>query len=180
MSINDVKTKYGIVRGTAGGADNTVFKGIPFAKPPVGDLRFCAPEEPDSWEGILDCSSFKDAGIQYRKKRTMQGSVLKMGSRTGEKKMDLNPIKNPIPATFSEDCLYLNIWTPAKSAGEKLPVLVWTFGGGYQWGYTSEMEFDGERLASRGIVVVSVAYRLAAFGFLAHPDLTRAPSSGRK
>ena len=73
---------------------------------------------------------------------------------------------------MSEDCLYLNVWTPAKSKDEKLPVLLWIFGGGFQWGYTAEMEFNGERLARRGIVVVSVNYRLAALGFLAHPDLS--------
>ncbi|MGN1106213.1 MAG: carboxylesterase/lipase family protein, partial [Huintestinicola sp.] len=75
---------------------------------------------------------------------------------------------------MSEDCLYLNVWTNAKSTDEKLPVLVWFFGGGFQWGYTSEMEFDGERLARQGIVVVTVNYRLGAFGFLAHPELTAA------
>ena len=73
---------------------------------------------------------------------------------------------------ISEDCLYLNVWTGAKKAGEKQPVLVWYFGGGFQWGYTAEMEFDGERLARRGIVVVSVGYRRGAFGFLAHPEIT--------
>jgi carboxylesterase type B len=74
---------------------------------------------------------------------------------------------------MGEDCLYLNVWTPAKSADEKLPVLVWYFGGGYQWGYTAEMEFDGEHLASRGIIVVSVNYRLGLFGYLAPPELTK-------
>ena len=73
---------------------------------------------------------------------------------------------------MSEDCLYLNVWTNAKSVDEKLPVMVWYFGGGLQWGYTSEMEFDGERIARRGVVVVTVNYRLNAFGFLAHPELT--------
>ena len=73
---------------------------------------------------------------------------------------------------MGEDCLYLNIWTPAKKTDEKLPVLVWYFGGAFQWGYTSEMEFDGERLARRGIIVVTVNYRLNIFGFLAHPEIT--------
>ena len=72
-----------------------------------------------------------------------------------------------------EDCLYLNVWTPAKTTDEKLPVFVWYFGGGLQVGYPSEMEFDGERLARRGIVVVTINYRVNVFGFLAHPQLTK-------
>ena len=72
---------------------------------------------------------------------------------------------------IDEDCLYLNVWTNAKSEDDKLPVLVWFFGGGFQWGYTAEMEFNGENLAKKGIIVVSVNYRLGALGFLAHPDL---------
>ena len=75
---------------------------------------------------------------------------------------------------MSEDCLYLNVWTPAKKTDEKLPVLIWYFGGGFQWGYTAEMEFDGEQLAKRGIIVVSVNYRLQLFGYLAHPEITSA------
>ena len=79
---------------------------------------------------------------------------------------------------MDEDCLYLNIWTPAKNADDKLPVYVWFFGGAFQFGNTAEMEFDGERLARRGIVVVTVNYRLNVFGFFAHPELTReAPDS---
>jgi para-nitrobenzyl esterase len=74
---------------------------------------------------------------------------------------------------MGEDCLYLNIWTPAKKTDEKLPVLIWYFGGGFQWGYTAEMEFDGERIARRGIIVVSVNYRLGALGFLVHPEITK-------
>lgn len=77
---------------------------------------------------------------------------------------------------MSEDCLYLNIWTPAESPDEKLPVFVWYFGGGLQCGYTSEMEFDGERIARRGIVVVSVNYRVNVFGFLSHPEITKESS----
>ena len=74
---------------------------------------------------------------------------------------------------MDEDCLYLNIWTGAKSVDDRRPVLVWYFGGGYQWGYTREMEFDGERLARQGVVVVTVNYRVNVFGFLSHPQLTK-------
>ena len=74
---------------------------------------------------------------------------------------------------MDEDCLYLNVWTGAKSEQEKQPVLVWFYGGALQWGYPSEMEFDGERLARRGVVVVTVNYRINVFGFMAHPQLSR-------
>ena len=77
---------------------------------------------------------------------------------------------------MDEDCLYLNIWTNAKTVDANLPVLVWFFGGAFQWGYTAEMEFDGERIARRDIVVVQVNYRLGAFGFLSHPEITSAQS----
>jgi para-nitrobenzyl esterase len=79
---------------------------------------------------------------------------------------------------MSEDCLYLNIWTPAKRTDEKLPVMIWFFGGGLQGGYTGEMEFDGERIARRGIVLVSVNYRVNAFGFLSHPEITAEDPDG--
>ena len=81
---------------------------------------------------------------------------------------------------MNEDCLYLNVWTPAVSETDKLPVYVWYFGGGLQWGNPAEMEFDGERLARRGIVVVTVNYRLNVFGFLAHPQLWRNRPSARQ
>ena len=158
--LREAVTEYGKVRGIA--ADDprvTVFKGIPFAKPPVGKLRWKAPEPPEPWEGVRDCIEFGPASMQ-----DIPGVNPDLYAREFH-------VDSDIP--ISEDSLYLNIWTGAKSTDEKLPVLVWIYGGAFQWGYTSEMEFNGERLARHGIIVVSVAYRLAAFGFLAHPDLTK-------
>ena len=142
-------------------ADNriTSFKGIPFAAPPVGKNRWRAPQPAENWEGIRDAFEFGPIGIQ---------DTPGLGTDIYCREWHVDP---EIP--MSEDCLYLNVWTPAKSTDEKLPVLVWFFGGGLQWGYPSEMEFDGERLARRGIIVVSVNYRLASLGFLCHPEITK-------
>src|SRR5690606_34755298 len=120
-----------------------VFKGIPFAKPPIGDLRWKAPQPPESWEGVKQTTEYGPAPIQ--------------GNDTTGK---------------SEDCLYLNIWTPAKKMDEKIPVLVWIYGGGFSFGSTSEPVYDGAALANKGVVLVSIAYRVGQLGFLAHPELS--------
>ncbi len=154
------KTENGAVRGIVGtDARITAFKGIPFAAPPVGDLRWKAPQPAADWEGVRDCYEFGPI--------TMQKVPGINPDAFYSKEWHVEP-----EIAMSEDGLYLNIWTPAKSADEKLPVMVWFFGGGLQEGYAYEMEFDGERIASRGVILVSVAYRLNVFGFLAHPDLT--------
>ena len=137
----------------------TSFKGIPFAAPPVGENRWRAPQPAADWEGIRECFEFAPISVQD------QPAV---GDDIYCREWHVDP---DIP--MGEDCLYLNIWTPAKKTDEKLPVLIWYFGGGFQWGYTAEMEFDGERMARRGIIVVSVNYRLGALGFLVHPEITR-------
>lgn len=153
-------TESGKVRGIAAADPRiTAFKGVPFAAPPVGELRWRAPQPCPPWEGIRDCFDFGPIPMQ---------DVPGVGTDVYCREWHVDP---EVP--MSEDCLYLNIWTKAKTGGERMPVLVWFFGGGYQWGYTNEMEFDGERLARRGIVVVTVNYRLGAFGFLCHPQLTK-------
>lgn len=161
-----VKTKNGYVRGIPSSDPRVIsFKGIPFAAPPVGKLRWCPPKPAGNWEGVLDCLEFAPISMQ-----NIPGiNPEELYSR----EWNVDP---EIP--MDEDCLYLNIWTPAKNADDKLPVYVWFFGGAFQFGNTAEMEFDGERLARRGIVVVTVNYRLNVFGFFAHPELTReAPDS---
>lgn len=158
--IRTAQTENGTVRGLQGtDARITVYKGIPFAAQPVGKNRWRAPQPAENWEGIRDCYAFGPISMQ---------DVPGVGDGLYDREWHVDC---DIP--IDEDCLYLNVWTPAKSADEKLPVLVWYFGGGFQWGYTAEMEFDGERLASRGIIVVSVNYRLGALGFLSHPDITK-------
>ncbi len=159
--LRRVKTENGWVRGIeAADPRVTAFKGVPFAAPPVGENRWRAPQPCKDWEGDLDCARFAPIGMQ---------DTPGIGEGLYNREWHVDP---EIP--MSEDSLYLNIWTNAKSADEKLPVLVWYFGGGLQWGYTSEMEFDGERIARRGVVVVEVSYRLGVFGFMAHPELTAA------
>ncbi|MEO7975637.1 carboxylesterase family protein [Flavobacterium sp.] len=139
-----IKVSEGKLQGTA---ENglTVFKGVPFAAPPIGDLRWHAPMPPAKWEGIRLANSFAPA--------PMQGG-------------------NP-PSGKSEDCLYLNIWSPAKSAKEKVPVLVWIYGGGFNFGATSEATYNGEKLAKKGVILVSIAYRVGQLGFMAHPELSK-------
>ena len=157
--IRIAETENGKVRGLpAADPRITSFKGIPFAAPPVGENRWRAPQPAANWEGVRDCFEFAPISVQ---------DTPGIGDDLYCREWHVDP---EIP--MSEDCLYLNVWTNAKKTDEKLPVLVWFFGGGFQWGYTAEMEFDGERIARRGIVVVTVNYRLGALGFLAHPQLT--------
>lgn len=175
-----VKTENGWVRGLpAADPRITSFKGIPFAAPPVGPNRWRAPQPCPDWEGEWKAYEFGPIAMQDKGKPGRDN----FWSREWAVDFDL---------PMSEDCLYLNIWTPADGyavgaaeqyretedtpvpAPGNLPVYVWYFGGGLQVGNTAEMEFDGERLARRGIVVVTVSYRLNVFGFMAHPELTKA------
>jgi para-nitrobenzyl esterase len=139
-----VKVQDGLLQGTFE-EGLTVYRGIPFAAPPVGDLRWRAPQPLANWEGVKQTTSFAPGPIQ-----------------------GANP-----PSGKSEDCLYLNIWTPAKSVSERIPVLVWIYGGGFGAGSTSERNYSGENLAKKGVVLVSIAYRVGQLGFLAHPELSR-------
>lgn len=124
--------------------------GIPFAKPPVGNLRWKAPQPVDNWKGVKETKKFSA--------RPMQTVVFG----------DMNSRSNGV----SEDCLYLNVWTPAKRNTKDLPVLVYFFGGGFVAGDASEPRYDGEAMAKKGIVAVTVNYRLNIFGFFAHPELS--------
>lgn len=123
----------------------TVYKGIPFAAPPVGDLRWRAPQPTAKWEGVKQATDFAPGPIQ--------------GGNS--------------PSGKSEDCLYLNVWTPAKSASDRIPVLVWIYGGGFGAGATSEKNYSGENLAKKGVVLVSIAYRVGQMGFFVHPELSK-------
>jgi para-nitrobenzyl esterase len=154
------ETENGKVRGIeAADPRITAFKGIPFAAPPVGKNRWRAPQPASNWEGVRDCFRFAPISVQ---------DTPGLGTDIYCKEWHVDP-----EIEMSEDCLYLNVWTPAKKKDEKLPVVVWFFGGALQWGYPSEMEFDGERIARRGVVVVSVNYRLAALGFMTHPQIIK-------
>lgn len=143
QQLAPAKVAGGLVQGTS---ENglTVYRGIPFAAPPVGDLRWRAPQPAAEWDGVRHATRFGPSPIQ--------------GSRNGP--------------GMSEDCLYLNVWTPAKSASDRLPVLVWIYGGGFSAGATSDRNYDGANLARKGVVLVSIAYRIGQLGFLAHPELS--------
>ncbi len=157
MLLN-VMTKYGAVEGVPSPTEGiAIFKGVPFAKPPVGELRWRAPQPPEKWEGVRKCDKYMNGAMQSKPKVPFY--------------IDEFPI-DYTKVTFGEDCLYLNIWTPAKSADEKLPVMMWIHGGGNEVGFPHEPEHDGDGLASRGVIYVSVTYRLNIFGFFAHPELT--------
>jgi len=154
-----VHIENGTIRGLpAADPRVTAFRGIPFAAPPVGENRWRAPLPCADWDGVRNTTEFAPISVQ---------DTPGLGTDIYCREWNVDA---QIP--MSEDCLYLNVWTNARSATDKLPVLVWFFGGALQWGYTAEMEFDGERIARRGVVVVSVNYRLAALGFLAHPEIT--------
>src|SRR5580700_4413204 len=139
-----VRTQAGSLAGVpARDPSITVYRGVPFAAAPVGDLRWRPPQPPIPWQGTRKADRF--------------GSIC---PQSGE------------AAAMSEDCLFLNIWSGAGSAAEKRPVFLWIYGGGFSGGAGSSPQFDGEGLARKGLVVVTVNYRLGALGFLATPDLS--------
>jgi para-nitrobenzyl esterase len=152
FAATPVQTANGRVEGTTS-ADSKVriYKGIPFAAPPVGELRWKAPQAPANWDGVRKATAF---GARCMQARVYSDMIFR----------DNGP---------SEDCLYLNVWTPAAEASAKLPVMVWIYGGGFAAGAASEPRQDGEHLAEKGVVVVSLNYRLGIFGFFAHPELAK-------
>jgi para-nitrobenzyl esterase len=149
-SAPQVKSGSGIVEGKKNGAVD-VFLGIPYAAPPVGDLRWRPPAPAEKWTGVRKATEFGA--------RCMQGNVF------GD--------MNFRDTGGSEDCLFLNIWVPAKMSESKLPVMVWIHGGGFVAGSSSEPRQDGTNLALQGVIVVSMNYRLGVFGFFVHPELAK-------
>ena len=168
QGADPIRVESGLLAGMSG-ADPAlrVYKGIPYAAPPVEALRWRAPEPPRSWDGVREAVSFAPGCIQHV-----------AGSRPPWTEEFMHQ------GEISEDCLYLNVWTAAQEAGEPLPVLVYVHGGGFTEGSGSVPLYDGEQLAKKGLVVVTINYRLGVFGFLAHPELTAeserhaAPDSG--
>lgn len=149
-----VQLDAGKINGAIAGEKSniSVYKGIPFAAPPVGDLRWCRPQPVASWDGVREALKFGPVAPQQ------------------------SPF--PTPEAQSEDCLYLNIWTPAKTAGERLPVMVWIHGGGFTFGAGSTVIYDGTRIANEGVVVVTLNYRLNILGGFAHPRLSKETKEG--
>ncbi len=132
-----------------------IFTGIPYAAPPTGELRWKPPREIAPWTQVKSATAFSPSCPQPGQ------SVLALGS-----------------GKFSEDCLYMNVWTPAEKPGERLPVMVWIHGGAFNFGSASQPEYDGKHLAEKGVVVVTINYRLGPLGFLVHPLLSRESPQG--
>lgn len=151
-----VQVQGGLVASKPGGDGAIrIYEGVPYAAPPVGELRWRAPQPPAPWGGVRSAAAFGP--------RCMQDLLYDMSFRDRQ---------------MSEDCLYLNIWAPPAAPGAKLPVMVWIYGGGFQSGSASEARYDGADLARKGVIVVSFNYRLGIFGFLAHPQLTAESANG--
>src|ERR1700741_2003212 len=147
-----VQTANGTVEGRGVQPSGVrIFRGVPFAQPPTGDLRWQEPQPVKNWKGVRQAREF---GPRCMQARIFDDMVFRSNG-------------------VSEDCLYLNVWTPAKSNRERLPVLVYVYGGGFVSGDGSEPRYDGESMATKGIVAVTVNYRLGVFGFMAHPELTQ-------
>ena len=160
--LRQVKLPNGLIEGVPGGDPRiTVFKGVPYAKPPVGSLRWRSPQEYDEcWEGVRRMDKFPPMCVQ----------VLPGSDPEEFWTRELNPTATEY--VMSEDCLYLNIWSPAKTLSDNLPVYLWIHGGGMQAGYSYEMEFDGESVAREGVIMITVGYRVNIFGWMAHKELT--------
>ena len=145
-----VKISNGLLEGTTEKSGVVSFKGIPFAAPPVGDLRWKKPQPVQGWTGTRDAKQFGGTAMQYN----VFGDMVFRSKGT------------------SEDCLYLNVWVPPGN-NKSLPVLVYFYGGGFVAGDGSENRYDGESMAAKGIIAITVNYRLGVFGFMAHPELTK-------
>jgi para-nitrobenzyl esterase len=157
-NLDQITIKSGLISGVKNKTgDVHIFKGIPFATPPVGNLRWKDPQPVATWKGVKKCNHFSAS--------PMQSPPTPFGVYTEEFLIPKAPI--------GEDCLYLNVWTGAQNAGEKKPVLVWIYGGGFGSGGTACAIYDGEALAKKGIIFVSINYRVGIFGFYSHPELSQ-------
>lgn len=151
-----VQTRFGTVEGSRE-EDIAIYKGIPFASPPTGELRWKAPVDPKPWKGVKSCTAFAASPIQSK--------PVPFACWTEE---FIAP-----PEPLSEDCLYLNVWTGARKTSERRPVFVWIYGGGFNSGSAACAIYDGKEYAKKGVVFVSINYRVGALGFLVHPDLNK-------
>ncbi|WP_341713933.1 carboxylesterase family protein, partial [Erythrobacter sp.] len=153
VPLLESRVDTGALSGVRGrDAEIAVYRGIPYAKPPTGDLRLRPPQRPAAWEGVRDASAFGPVCPQH--------------------------LRSPIDLPMDEDCLTANIWTAASSAAEHRPVFVWIYGGGFNEGYGADPNFDGEALARKGLVVIPYNYRLGPLGFLSTPELSAESGDG--
>ena len=156
MAMRQTRVENGMLEGVpAGNRSYTVFRSVPYAAAPVGDLRWRAPVAHDDWDGVYQAKEFRPIAAQAAEAHPFYSEEF---YRCRE--------------DMSEDCLYLSVWTPAETPKEMLPVLVFIHGGAFRSGYHYEITIDGEALCGQGVVFVSVDYRLGALGYLAHPELS--------
>lgn len=161
--LRETKVENGRVKGVACGWPSiTAYYGIPYAAPPVGPLRWHEPMPAADWQGVRDCAR--------PSARCPQLGVQPGGFYERE----FYPVAEPM----SEDCLYLNVWTPAQSAQEKLPVIFWVHGGAFMTGYGHSAHFDGEHFARQGVILVTINYRLNVFGWMVDPELSAESEHG--
>jgi len=157
-----LQIESGLIAGTKDSKSRVIsFKGIPFAAPPVGDLRWKAPQTAKSWNGVKECKTFSASA--------MQATPMPFSMWTAEFIAPSEPL--------SEDCLYLNVWTAAKSLSEKRPVIVFIHGGAFTSGSGSVPVYDGTAMAQKGVVFVTINYRVGIFGFFSHPQLSKESAS---
>lgn len=155
--MRETTTETGRVRGIACGWPSiTAFYGIPYAAPPVGELRWRPPRPAAPWDGVRDCAR---PGPRCPQLGVGKGSFYER---------EFYPVEEPM----DEDCLYLNVWTPAQSGEERLPVIFWVHGGAFMTGYGHSAHFDGEPFARQGVILVTINYRLNIFGWMVHPELS--------
>lgn len=164
MLLTTATTRYGVLEGLELG-NASLFKGVPYASPPVGNQRFRPPLPPKPWEGIRKAHTFPPICPQ---------PLQEEGSFYQKEFYD----KKEFSSKMSEDCLYLNIWTPAKNENEKLPVAFWIHGGAFRHGWGHEKEFDGEAFCREGVILVTINYRVNFFGFFSHPWLEEEGNRG--
>jgi para-nitrobenzyl esterase len=165
MLEQPVRIEGGQVEGVAGRLPGVaVFKGLPYAAPPTGELRWRAPRPVVPWKGVKKADAFSRIAPQW---------VPPHGSFY-QKEFQYEPDR----IGMSEDCLFLNVWTPAQDASERRPVMLWIHGGAFLGGHGGELEFDGEALAGKGVLLVTINYRVGVLGFLAHPELSAVSETG--
>src|SRR5512133_11240 len=157
-----LRIESGLISGIKDAKSEVVsFKGIPFAAPPVGNLRWKAPQPAKSWDGVKECKTFSASA--------MQATPMPFSMWTAEFIAPSEPL--------SEDCLYLNIWTAAKSPDEKRPVIVFIHGGAFTGGSGSVPVYDGTAMAQKGVVFITINYRVGILGFFSHPELSTESAS---
>src|SRR5262245_51508610 len=178
MIPEQVRIETGLIAGTlsTGQPSVRVFKGVPFAAPPLGENRWRAPQPAAKWEGVRKADAFGApciAGTPAPGGRGGRGAGAPAAAQAAAPEQAAPPRE---PAR-SEDCLYANVWTDANNSNDRRPVMVWIYGGGFTGGSGGLAWYDGENLAAKGPVIVTFNYRLGAFGFFAHPELAK--ESGR-